>query len=66
MQSAPKRYQLDGPQGLRVTADWSDPDERIEVITTLVQGLTTKDTTSAAPSPPAFTRLGAEALRRRH
>lgn len=66
MQSAPKRYRLDGPQGLRVAADWSDPDERIEAITTLVQGLATKDTTRVEPSPPAFTRLGAEALRRGH
>ncbi len=66
MQSAPKRYRLDGPQGLRVTADWSDPDERIEAITTLVQSLTTEDKRSAGPLPSAFTGLGAEGLRRRH
>ncbi|MHB8254244.1 MAG: transcription-repair coupling factor [Acidiferrobacter sp.] len=39
MQSSPKQYRLDGPHGLRVLAEWADPDLRIAEIIKLVQRL---------------------------
>ncbi|MHB1672141.1 MAG: transcription-repair coupling factor, partial [Acidiferrobacter sp.] len=39
MQSSPKQYRLDGPQGLRVQAEWADPDTRIEGVMALIKSL---------------------------
>ncbi len=54
MQSAPKQYRLDGPTGLRITADWQDPDARVEGVIAIVQqlGQGTGAETTAAPVPP--------------
>ncbi len=39
MQSSPKQYRLDGPHGLRVQAEWADPDTRIEGVLALIKSL---------------------------
>ena len=39
MQSAPRQYRLDGPNGLRIQAEWTDPDVRIDGIMALITRL---------------------------
>ncbi len=39
IQSAPRQYRLDGPNGLRVQAEWPDPDVRIDGIMALIAHL---------------------------
>ncbi len=55
MQSAPRQYRLDGPHGLRVQAEWTDPDARIEGVMALIKrlrsGVPEADAPPAAPAP---------------
>ena len=39
IQHAPRQYRLDGPNGLRIQAEWADPDVRIDGIMALVTRL---------------------------
>ncbi|MDA8360557.1 MAG: transcription-repair coupling factor [Gammaproteobacteria bacterium] len=39
IQSNPRQFRLDGPQGLRVSGEWTDADVRIRALTDLLGGL---------------------------
>jgi len=47
MQSAPNRYRLDGPHGLRIQDDWASPEARIEGVVGIVRHLSQGTTDSA-------------------
>jgi len=41
MQSAPRRYRLDGPNRIRITADMPDADSRLKALNEFLDGLST-------------------------